>query len=270
MTATASSTPVSPRPMDVSGTMPIPFTRLVAVELRKSYDTRASFWLLAVIGILVVLVEAVVLIVTVVQDEPMRFGDFVGAAAFFTSVLLPVLGIMLVTTEWSQRTAMVTFALEPRRPLVIAAKAVVGVVLAFLTAAVAVAVGAACNLLFGLLQGSADWTFGWGFLGGFLLAQSLAMLGGFALAALLLNTPAAIVVFFLYQYAVPTLFALGGFYLGWFADVRPWIDFQGAVYEIGDLSATREQWTQLVTSGLLWLGVPLGIGVRRILRAEGK
>ena len=36
--------------------------------------------------------------------------------------LLPVMGILLVTQEWTQRTGMVTFTLEPHRGKVIAAK----------------------------------------------------------------------------------------------------------------------------------------------------
>ena len=257
--------------LDISGTRKIPFTRLVMVELRKSYDTRASFWLLATIGILVTLVEAIVLIVTVVQDEPIAFGDFVGAAAFVTSILLPVLGIMLVTTEWSQRTAMVTFALEPRRPFIIGAKMVVGFVLTLITALAATAIGFVCNLLYGVLQGNADWEFGWNFFFGFLIVQSLAMLSGFALAALLLNTPAAIVVFFIYLYALPGLFALGAFYVDWIADLRPWIDFQAAQVPLFDLTLdTGEEWGNLLVSGVVWLVLPLAIGLRRILRAEVK
>ena len=50
-----------------------------------------------------------------------------------------------------------------------------------------------CNLLYRLIEGHADWTFGWPDFWAFLITQILAMLGGFALAALLLNTPAAIV-----------------------------------------------------------------------------
>ena len=42
-----------------------------------------------------------------------------------------------------------------------------------------------------------------------MINQTFAMLGGFALACLLLNTPAAIVVFFVYKYVLPGLFALG-------------------------------------------------------------
>ena len=53
----------APTTLDVSGTRPTPFHRLVRVELRKSYDTRASFWLLAVIGLLVLAAEVIVLAV---------------------------------------------------------------------------------------------------------------------------------------------------------------------------------------------------------------
>lgn len=100
--------------LDLAGSAATPFGRLLRVELRKSYDTRAGRWLLISIGLLVLAAETIALAVTTVQDEAMQFGDFVGTAAFLTSFLLPVLGIMVLTTEWSQRTAMVTFALEPR------------------------------------------------------------------------------------------------------------------------------------------------------------
>src|SRR6478735_733943 len=221
--------------LDISSTTRTPFVRLVRVELRKSYDTRAGFWLLLTIGLLVLAAEIIAVAVTAVQDEPMQFGDFVGAAAFLTSFLLPVLGIMLVTTEWSQRSAMVTFALEPRRPLVIAAKALVGVLLTLATVVVAIVVGLVCNLLYGLIEGHADWTFGWGDFSAFLITQVLAMLGGFALAALFLNTAAAIVVFFVYKWVLPGLFALGSALMAWFEDLAPWLDFQSASGELYEM-----------------------------------
>jgi ABC-2 type transport system permease protein len=256
--------------LDISRTAPTPFQRLVRVELRKSYDTRAGFWLLVSIGLLVLAAEIIAVAVTAAQDEPMQFGDFVGTAAFLTSFLLPVLGIMLVTTEWSQRSAMVTFALEPRRSLVIAAKAIVGVLLTLATVVVSIAIGFVANLAYGLLQGQADWTFGWEDFAAFLITQVLAMLGGFALAALLLNTSAAIVVFFLYKWVLPGLFAVAASLMAWFDDLAPWIDFQGAQTAVWDWSTSAEDWAQLVVSGLVWLGLPLVIGVRRVLRAEVK
>jgi ABC-2 type transport system permease protein len=256
--------------VDISGTAPTPFHRLVRVELRKSYDTRAGFWLIVSVGLLVLVVEALAVAVIAVNDESIDFGGLVLTAAFVTSIFLPILGIMLVTTEWSQRSALVTFALEPRRSLVIAAKAVVGVLLTLVTVAFSLAIGAVANVVFGLLQGQADWAFGWGDFWAFLLTQVLAVLGGFALAALLLNTSAAIVVFFIYKWVLPGLFAVGAELIGWFADVGPWIDFQGAQTAIWDWSTSAEDWAQLVVSGLVWLGLPLAIGTWRVLRAEVK
>ncbi|MBB6626792.1 ABC transporter permease [Nocardioides sp. KIGAM211] len=257
--------------LDVSGTRPIPFGRLVGVELRKSYDTRAGLWLLLTIGGLTLLVEGVVLAVTTVQDEPMSFGDFIGAAAFMTSIVLPVLGIMVVTSEWGQRTAMVTFALEPRRPRVILAKLVTGLVLTLATAVFAIVVGLVCILLYAALQGeSPTWDFGWNYLVGFLVTQSFAMIGGFALATLLLNTPAAIVVFFVYKWVLPGLFALGTALISWFGDLAPWLDFQAAQGPVYDLTVDGSEWSHLVVSGLIWLVLPLALGVRRVLRAEVK
>lgn len=256
--------------LDLSGTARTPFWRLLRVELRKSYDTRAGFWLLATIALLVFAAEVIAVWVTTVQDEPMQFGDFVGTAAFLTSFLLPVLGIMVMTTEWTQRTAMVTFALEPRRSLVIAAKMLVGVALTLATVAVSIAIGFFANLTYGLIEGQTDWTFGWPDFWAFLITQVLAMLGGFALAALFLNTAVAIVVFFAYKWLLPGLFALGSALMGWFADLAPWIDFQAAQQAIWDWSSSGEDWAQLVVSGIVWLGLPLGFGIRRVLRAEVK
>ena len=256
---------------DLSSTRPIPFVRLVAVELRKSYDTRAGFWLLFTIGFLVLVAETIVLVVTTVQDEPITFGDFVGTAAFVTSVLLPVLGIILVTSEWGQRTAMVSFTLEPRRPRVVLAKLVVGLVLTLATALLATALGALCNLIYVAIEGDGSWLFGWNFFVGFLITQSFAMLGGFAMATLLLNTPAAIVFFFVYKWVLSGLFALGSALIGWFGDLSPWIDFQSAQGPIFDLTLnTAEEWGHLIVSGAIWLLLPLGLGLWRILRAEVK
>ena len=258
-----------PATLDVTGTPEIPFRRLFQVELRKSVDTRAGAWLVGITAVLALLADVIALIVTVVQDEPMTFGDFVAVFAFVSSILLPVLGIMLVTSEWSQRTAMTTFTLEPRRMRIVSAKLVVGVALTAFVIAFALVVGLVCNLLYGAFQGHIDWTFGFtGFLG-FLITQTFAMLGGFALACLVLNTAAAIVVFFVYKWVLPGLIALGAL-MDWFAHLAPWIDFQSAQNELYDMPLSSGQWGHLVVSGFLWLVVPLAIGLWRIRRAEVK
>ncbi len=254
-----------------TATTPIPFSRLFRVEFRKAWDTRASFWLLATIGIVVAGAELIAAIVTGAKNTEMSWDDFSAVAAFIASALLPVLGIMLVTSEWSQRSAMVTFALEPRRGHIVTAKLIVGLVLTLATAIMAIGVGAVANVIHGALatQG-ADWTFGWGHVLGFVINCSLSMISGFALACLFLNTAAAIVVFFLYKYMLPALFAIGSALMSWFDKVSPYFDFQQAQAPIYDWNLSASDWRHLIVSGLIWLGIPLVFGVRRILRAEVK
>jgi ABC-type transport system involved in multi-copper enzyme maturation permease subunit len=255
---------------DVSATPGIPFGRLFQVELRKTVDTRAGRWLIGITVGLALLAETIFLWVVVAQDETAQFGDFVAAAAFVSSILLPVVGIMLVTSEWSQRTAMTTFTLEPRRTRIVLAKLLAGVALTAFVIAFALVVGLICNLLYGAMQGPIDWTFGWSGFAGFVINQTFAMLGGFALACLLLNTPAAIVVFFVYRWVLPGLFALGSALMAWFEDLAPWLDFQSASGELYEMPLTGDQWAHLAVSGFIWLVVPLVIGLWRILRAEVK
>jgi ABC-2 type transport system permease protein len=267
-----STATTEPGHLDIAGTRRTPFTRLVALEFRKSYDTRSGFWLLASMGIITAIAYVIMLIVSGV-DENVRFayGDFVGAAAYPIGILLPLLAILLVTSEWSQRTAMTTFSLEPHRARVIAAKLVVGLIWTFLVATFATVVGAGANGLSGLISGSADWNYGVTGLFAFLITETLAMLGGFALATLLLNSPAAIVVFFAYRWVVPVLFGIASVYIGWFDDLYPWIEFQSAQGPIWDWELNSgEEWGHLLVSGSIWLVLPLTLGLWRVLRAEVK
>ena len=66
------------------------------------------------------------------QDQEATFGSFGAGANIPMVILLPVLGVMSVTGEWTQRTAMVTFALVPSRGRVVAAKYVSALVIAVL------------------------------------------------------------------------------------------------------------------------------------------
>jgi ABC-type transport system involved in multi-copper enzyme maturation permease subunit len=257
--------------LDVSGTPGIPFSRLFQVELRKTVDTRAGRWLVGITAGLALLADVIFLIVVVTKDIATSYGEFVAGAAFLTQALLPILGIMLVTSEWSQRTAMTTFALEPRRMRVVLAKMLAGISLTAFVVVFALAVGLVCNLLYAALQGqSPDWTFGWTGFTGFVVNQTFAMLGGFAMACLLLSSPAAIVVFVVYKWVLPIPFALGAVLMSWFDKVVGWIDFQSAQAQLYDGGLSATQWGQLVVSGFLWLVVPLVIGLWRIRRAEVK
>jgi hypothetical protein len=87
---------------------------------------------------------------------------------------------------------------------------------------------------------------------------------------LFLNTAAAIVFYFVYSFILPGLFELGAALMGWFKDIRPWIDFATAQNPIIEADVSGEQWAQLATSMAIWLLLPLVIGVWRVLRAEVK
>lgn len=247
-----------------------PFSRLVRVELRKSYDTRSGWWLLVGMGLLTVVIYAVMLLMVAFGSSHFSYGQYVAGAAYGTAVLLPIMAILLVTSEWSQRTAMTTFSLEPNRRRVILAKLATGLVLTAAVAAFAIVAGAFATVLSSVVGGRVSWDLGWNFLIGFVLTQALAMLSGFALATLLLNSPAAIVVFFLYKWVVPTVLGIVAMNVHSFHNVQPWIDFENAQRPLQDLSLHGSDWAHLVVTGVVWLGVPFVLGLRRVLRAEVK
>ena len=267
------SAPTLAPAIDVSDTAPTPFGRLLRTEMRKAYDTRSGLWLLISIAALTAFVMIIQLAVGVSQDLVLTFHDFMTSTTFSIGFLLPVLGILLVTSEWSQRTAMVTFSLEPRRGLVILAKAAVGVIYAALSVAIALALASVCTLLFEVLSDApTEWDFTVKQTLFFLLLQVVGMLTGFAFAALLLSSPAAIVVFFAYSFLVPTIFAIATELIGWFRDIQPWIDFGDAQIPLfeGGGSVSGQEWAHLAVSGLIWLVLPLAVGVWRVLRTEVK
>ncbi len=252
--------------MDVSATPRTPFTRLVGVELRKMYDTRAGLWLL---GSIVVVTAAFMLIFFFVADSPDRvFDNFIGIAATPQGFLLPVLGILLVTQEWGQRTAMVTFALEPSRGRVIAAKVVAALIFGAAAFVAAVVIAALFTAIGGADGGFEDLTL-WVF-GLFFLLQLLTVIQGLAYGLLLLNSPAAIVTFFVAPIASSIIFNL----VPGLRDPAPWLDLgtaQQPLFDIGgELSLTGEEWAQLGTTTLIWIVLPFVAGLIRVMRAELK
>jgi ABC-2 type transport system permease protein len=252
-----------------------PFSRLLRVEFRKSYDTRSGFWLLFTIAALVLVAELIASIVRGVHDhnnpfDQMQWEDFATVAGVVTEILLPVIGILLVTAEWSQRTGMTTFTLEPRRSTVIWAKMLVGILFSAATVVFVLLTGAVFNALYGVLSGHADWTFPIKGIIGFFIAQCLAMLTGFAFACLCLSSPASIVAYVAMRFVLPALFGIGEALMSWFNSVGPWLDFQSAQTPLYDWSFSGSDWGKLVVSGAIWLLLPLGLGIRRILGAELK
>lgn len=266
MTAAAATAPATEIP-----TAGVPFWRLVHVELRKSVNTIAGFWLLMAICITVGLTEGLFLIVVNVEDVDVQPTDFLGLFVFLTPFLLPMLGILLITSEWSQRTAMVTFTVEPRRTRVVGAKVVVGAMLCVAMVAIMFLVALACTFVCWVLQPDyTSWEVEWGYFGLFLVVQLLSMAVAFALATLLLNTPAAIVVFFAFWLLQGALVGLFGLIPG-LEDVMRWVNFEARLLDLlaEDLNDS-EEWAQFFVSGFVWIVVPFTAGLWRILHAEVK
>jgi ABC-2 type transport system permease protein len=267
--ATASTTLTAPRPVGGTTYAPIPFARLVAVEWRKMFDTRSGFWLLASIGILAVLASGAVILFA--DDDAIAYETFASAFGIPMTVILPVIAMLSVTSEWSQRTGLATFTFVPRRGRVIAAKAVCTLAIGVRAIAVAAAVGVVGNLLGAGIAGiDPVWDLSVLQLLMITLATVLNMFIGFMLGLLVRSSAAAIVAYFVYQFVLSTLTLLLATSQQWYADIQPWVDFNYSQGSLFERIPSAEQWAQLGVSGLFWLVIPLAIGLRLVLRTEVK
>ena len=163
---------------------------------------------------------------------------------------------------------LVTFTLEPHRARVVGAKFCAGLLLGLGLIVVAFAIGALGNVIAG-----GTWDVETGVLvNGFIVANLIGILLGFAIGMLLMNSPAAIVAYFIYTLVLPIAVGILGAFQEWFADLAPWIEFntaQASLFE-GDAVPTGEELGQLLVSGFIWLVVPFAVGLWRLLRAEPK
>ena len=233
----------------------IPVARIVAVELRKSFDTRAGFWLLASIGIAALLTSGAV--IAWAPREQIVASQFTLAIGIPMSVILPIIAVLSVTAEWSQRSGLTTFALVPHRGRVLLAKGIAAVLVAAAATLVAFAVGSLGNLAgSGLADVPTVWDQDLADVGYFALGQTLLLLVGFTLGALIRNSPGAIVSYMVYAFVAPGLLAFLAFNQAWFRDLRPWVDAkynQDALLQGG---LAGEQWTQLAVTTVVWLVLP--------------
>jgi ABC-2 type transport system permease protein len=247
----------------------IPMSRIVKVEFRKSFDTRSGFWLLASIGILAVIATGATILFA--PDDALTYGNFAAAIGFPMAVILPMVAILSITSEWSQRTGLTSFTLVPHRGRVILGKAYVAAIVGTVSMLLAGAIGALGNVLGTSINGvDTTWDVSVLEFGYIILANLLGMAVGFMLGVLIRNSPGAIVAYFVYSLLLPTITSVLAETQEWFADKQPWVDFnyaQGALFD-GDMGA--EQWAQLGVTGLFWLVIPLTIGVWSVLRSEVK
>jgi len=249
--------------------VPIPFRRIVGVELRKSFDTRSGFWLLASIGITAVIALGAVLLFA--PNDELTYDTFAAVIGFPMAVILPMVAILSVTGEWSQRTALTTFTLVPHRGKTIWAKAVVAIGIGVASMLLAFTIGAIGNLIGPALIGTDRiWDDGLAVLAQIVLANVLGLLVGFMLGVVIRNSAGAIVAYFVYSFVLPTLAMVLAANQEWFRNLQPWIDFNFAQGNLFNGSLTSEQWLQLAVTSVIWLVIPMAVGMRMLLRSEVK
>ena len=241
----------------------VPLYRIVGVELRKAVDTRAGRWLLISIAVITLLWD---LFWLSTPQEIHTMTGFLAAPAILQKPLLGIMGILLATSEWSQRTGMVTFALVPKRGQTILGKIAAALLLATLAFAVALLIAA----VLAMAGGASDpWDLPPGTLGQAYLGTLISTFQGVGFGLLLLNTPAAIVVYLMASTVVAAVTGLIDALKG----LAPWVDFSGAMSPLVDEmpgALTAEQWGHLATATVIWFVIPFAVGIWRVLNAEVK
>lgn len=235
-------------------------TRLAGVELRKTVDTRAGFWVQ--LGVLGLMVTFAILAAVIGATEDHTLHGILVAAVWPAYALLPVIGILLVSSEWSQRTTLITFTLVPRRSRVLLAKLAAAVVLACASFLVALGLAALVTAI-GTPGIPGTWSLSGVVIGQTLVLLVAAMIMGLGYGAMLLSSAPAIVLSFVLPLgwsALGSIHALNG--------PARWLDSSKSFAPLVDHAMNGTEWARVGTTLAVWLLVPLTIGLWRISRSE--
>jgi ABC-2 type transport system permease protein len=249
---------------------PIPTARLVKIELRKMFNTRSGFWMLVSIGVLSVIATGAVIIFA--PDSEIAYENFAAAIGIPMSVILPMIAILAVTSEWSQRSGLTTFTLVPSRERVIGVKAISTLLVGLGSMAVAFAVGALGNVAGSALAGvDTVWDISLSMAPQMVLGDLVGMAIGFTLGVVLRNSAAAIVGYFVVSFVLPGVLVLLAQVRSWFEDLQPWIDWNKTQMVLFDgATNTGKEWAMLGSTTMIWIVIPLVVGLLSLRRSEVK
>ena len=268
MTTVTDVAPTTPAKHRAEATTSLPpvrgqsFLKLVGIELRKSVNTRSGKLLIAAIVALALV--AIGWELTHLPDGPATAGRFLGAASTGVMLLLPVIGVMAMTSEWTQRTALTTFTLSPRRVRVQIAKFVSALIISVVVLTVTNLLALAGTALGGAVSGDGSSYAGLGgALAGAYLTNALNVVMAAAFGAVLAQTAVAILVYFI----APTAWSLAGPAL--FKDNANWLDVFGAFGRIADRDL-HGMLPETLTAIGLWIVLPTIVGLWASSRREVK
>jgi ABC-type transport system involved in multi-copper enzyme maturation permease subunit len=268
-TSTAIEPRNEPRNKRLARSGQMPLLRVVGVELRKMFDTRAGFWLVASIAIAGALASLVTMLFA--PDADLTYNTFATAVGFPMTVILPMISLLSITGEWSQRTGLTTFTLVPNRRRVMAAKTISAVVVAVASMLFALVIGALGNLVGSAIAGTQlVWDMSPAHGATIILGNLIGLLTGTMLGMLIRNSAGALVAYFGYSLVLPTLAGLLAASQRWFRDLQPWVDLNYAQSALFAGSPTGEQWANLAVTVTTWVLLPSAVGLALVMRSEVK
>jgi ABC-2 type transport system permease protein len=248
---------------------PVPLSRVTRVELRKMFNTRSGFWLMA--SIVVAALLATTAVILFAPDSELTYATFGAAIGFPMAVILPMVAILSVTSEWSQRSGLTTFTLVPHRSRVILAKAISSVTVGIVSMLLAFAIGALGNVVGTAITGTpVVWDMPVTDCLCIVLGNVLGLLTGFMLGVLIRSSSGAIVAYFVYSFVLTGLLTVLAASQHWFESLRPWVDVNYAQGVLFNGSPTGAEWAHIGVTGIVWLVIPLVVGLWYLMRSEVK
>ncbi|TCN44829.1 hypothetical protein EV644_10133 [Kribbella orskensis] len=248
---------------------PVPLSRVITVELRKMFDTRSGFWLMASIVITALLTT--IGTIAFAPEADLTYYTFAKAIGFPMTVVLPIIAILSITGEWSQRSGLTTFTLVPHRNRVIAAKAVSSVAVAVASMLFAFVIGAIGNLVGTAITGTETvWDVSLAEGVNIVLGCLLCLLTGTMLGMLIRSSAGALVAYFVYSLLLPTVAGILAASQEWFRDLQPWVDLKYAQAALFEGTLTAEQWANVAVTASTWLLLPALLGLRMVMKSEVK
>ena len=242
---------------------PVRFTDLVLAELRKLVDTRAGFWLHTSIVALI----AVGMVVSFANPYGRSGINFITMGSTIASLVLPLSGILSLTSEWAQGSMASTFALVPRRSRIVSAKFTAllistSVMIVYIVAASYLAT-LASRVIF---DEATPWNVPADHLATMALAVILSMLLGAAFGALFM-TPAVAIVTYL---VLPLSWSGVGQTMPALAEAATWLDTSSTYSLLLQGTVRPQDWIKVAVSTLAWVAVPLTAGLVFLSRREIK
>jgi ABC-type transport system involved in multi-copper enzyme maturation permease subunit len=261
-TALTSSHATPPTPTTAATAIrPQRLSTVFLVELRKLTDTRSGKAIVG-IGVAIPLIALTWLLIKGTgSDQSWRaYSPFMPVL----SLTIPLIGLFAMTAEWTQRTALTTFTLSPRRGRVLAMKFLASFAMSMVVTAVVVGLTIGATALGGLINGE---TPSFEYLGSdvrgliIMLALQVTMAAGFG--ALAAQTAVAVGAFLV----APMVWTAVGPLL--FGENAQWLDVFSAYARLSSDTPLTDL-PQTLVAITLWVILPTTIGVVRSLRREVK